>query len=98
MTNQVDEVEAVATAWALEFSLEVSINQGILQGDSKVVMKSLADEAQLLASFVLLLMAYLDWGRERGYIYIYTYIDILAFGPFFLLFCIAKHSCWIKNK
>ena len=45
-------MEAVATAWALEFSLEVGINQGILQGDSKVVMKSLADEAQPLASFV----------------------------------------------
>ena len=67
-------VEAIATAWALEFSLEVGINQGILQGDSKVVMKSLADEAQLLASFVLLLMAYLDWGGGMGYIYIYIYI------------------------
>ena len=71
MSNQVDEVEAVATAWALEFSLEGGINQGILQGDSKVVMKSLADEAQLLASFVLLLMVYLDWGGGMGYIYIH---------------------------
>ena len=51
MSNQVDEVEAVATAWAWEFSLEVGINQGILQGDSKVVMKSLAYKAQPLASF-----------------------------------------------
>ena len=76
MSNQVDEVEAIATAWALEFSLEVGINQGILQGDSKVVIKSLADEAQPLASFVLLLMAYLDWGGVCVcvYIYIYTYM------------------------
>ena len=51
MSKQVDELEAVATAWALEFSLEVGINQGILQGDSKVVMKSLAYKAQPLASF-----------------------------------------------
>ena len=79
MTNQVDEVEAVATAWALEFSLEGGINQGILQGDSKVVMKSLADEAQLLASFVLLLMVYLDWGGGMGYIYIHiqTYLHLV---------------------
>ena len=74
MSNQVDEVEAVATAWALEFSLEVGINQGILQGDSKVVIKSLADEVQPLASFVLLWMAYLDWGGVCVCIYIYTYI------------------------
>ena len=39
MSNQVDEVEVVAAAWALECSLEVGINQCILQGDSKVVMK-----------------------------------------------------------
>ena len=76
MSNQVDEVEAVATARASEFSLEVGINQGILRGDSKVVMKSLADEAQPLASFVLLLMADLDWLGGSVYIYIYIYIYI----------------------
>ena len=64
-------MEAVATTWALEFSLEVGINQGILQGDSKVVMKSLADEAQPLASIVLLLMLIWIEGKEaRVYIYI----------------------------
>ena len=76
MSNQVNDVEAVVTAWTLEFSLEVGINQGILRGDSKVVMKSLADEAQLLASFVLLLLAYLDWGGGKGSVYIYIYIYI----------------------
>ena len=64
-------MEAVATTWALEFSLEVGINQGILQGDSKVVMKSLADEAQPLASFVLLLMLIWIEGKGAG-VYIYN--------------------------
>ena len=64
-------MEAIATAWALEFSLEVGINQGILQGDSKVVMKSLVDEAQPLASFVLLLMLiWIEGEGTRVYIYI----------------------------
>ena len=60
MSKQVDELEAVATAWALEFSLEVGINQGILQDDSKVVMKSLADKAQPLTSFGTLNKEYQD--------------------------------------
>ena len=100
MSKQVDEGEVVATAWALEFSLEVGINQGILQGDSNVDMKSLVDVAQPLASFGTFINGLFGLGGGRGsvcvYIYIYTYI--LAFSLFFLLFYIAKHGCWTQNK
>ena len=78
MSNQIDEGEVVATAWALEFSLEVGINQGILQGDSNVVMKSLVDVAQPLASFGTFINGLFGLGGGRGsvcvYIYIHTYL------------------------
>ena len=79
MSNQVDEGEAVATAWALEFSLEVGINQGILQGDSNVVMKSLVDVAQPLASFGTFINGLFGLRGREGecvcvYIYMHTYL------------------------
>ena len=55
-------------------------------------MKSLAYKAQPLASFSTFINGLFGL-RGRDGVYIYTYIDILAFGPFFLLFYIAKHSC-----
>ena len=55
-----DELEAVATTKALQFSLEVGINQGKLQDDSKVVMKSLADKVQPLTSFATFNKEYQD--------------------------------------
>ena len=81
MSNQVDEGEAIATAWALEFSLEVGIHQGILQGDSNVVMKSLVDVVQPLASFGTFINGLFGLrGSEYIYIYIYIYIHALASG------------------
>ena len=82
MSNQVDEVEAVAT-----FSLEVGINQGILQGDSIVVMKFLVDEAQPLASFGTFINGLFGLrGREGECIYIHTHTHscIWSILPFVL--------------
>ena len=92
MSNQVDEVEVVAAAWALECSLEVGINQCILQGDSKVVMK-ISCRWGAIIGFLCTFINGLFGLRGSVYIYIYIYIDILAFGLFFLLFYMAKHSC-----
>ena len=82
MSNQVDEVEAVAT-----FSLEVGINQGILQGDSKAVMKSLADKVQPLASFSTFINGLFGLrGREGECIYTHTHTHtcIWSILPFVL--------------
>ena len=77
MSNQVDEGEAIATAWALEFSLEVGIHQGILQGDSNVVMKSLVDVVQPLASFGTFINGLFGLREREGEsvcVCVYTYI------------------------
>ena len=78
----------------MEFSLEVGIHQGILQGDSNVVMKSLVDVVQPLASFGTFINGLFGLREREGEsvcVCILTYI--LAFGLFFLLFYIAKHGC-----
>ena len=84
MSNQVDEGEAIATAWALEFSLEVGIHQGILQGDSNVVMKSLVDVVQPLASFGTFINGLFGLREREGEsvcvcvcVYLHTYLHLV---------------------
>ena len=50
----VEEVKAQATAKALSFAREIGVSKAILEGDSLVLIKALADENNSLASFGLL--------------------------------------------
>ena len=74
--------------------MEVGIHQGILQGDFNVVVKSLVDVAQTLASLGTFINGLFELrGREGECVCVYIYTYILAFGLFFLLFYMAKHGC-----
>ena len=50
----VEEVEALAAAKALLFAKEIGVSRAILEGDSLVLIKALADENISLAHFGLL--------------------------------------------
>ena len=69
--------------------MEVGIHQGILQGDSNVVMKSLVDVAQPLASFGTFINGLFGLRGREGecvcvYIYMHTYLHSVY--SFFVLY------------
>ena len=49
------ELETLATAKALEFSIDLGFVSTILEGDSEIVMKALMNDSASLASFGLLI-------------------------------------------
>nr|POE73574.1 hypothetical protein CFP56_47814 [Quercus suber] len=55
LSISVVELETLAAAKALEFSIEVGFDLVILEGDLEIVMKVLMDDSPSLASFGLLI-------------------------------------------
>ena len=53
--SQAIDIKALAAIQALEFGLEVRIDQAIMEGDSKIVVKALVSKDSGLASFGLLI-------------------------------------------
>ena len=54
LQNSVEELESLAACRAIEFSLELGLDKGILEGDSLTVMAALKDDSTSMASFGLL--------------------------------------------
>ena len=50
-----EDIEAIATTWALFFALEVGVKRAVLGGDSLFVIKGLMEEERLLIPMGLLI-------------------------------------------